>query len=72
MVRGKATRRVTGRDARLKGGFPGGGAFLGGREEQEGEALPPSAAGKVETGGQEEEMSLQGLCCGGRRRPEGV
>ena len=51
---------MLGRDACLKGGFPGGGAFLGARKEQGREAQPHSASRTVESGDQKEEMSLKG------------
>ena len=47
-------------DACLKGSFPDGGAFLGGKKQQERETLPHSEAWKVKTGHEEEEMSLKG------------
>ena len=49
-----------------KGCVPHAGAFLGGRKQQERQTRPHSAAWKVESGHEEEEMSLQGQCC--RRR----
>ena len=47
-------------------------SFVVGKSKREGKKKSQSATWKVETGYQEEEMSLEGYCCGARGHPEGV